>query len=152
MSERIESLGYESHFIISNISEIFVIFTLVLLVLLILSIIIKFGSCLSNNSRILTLACRMSNYFYWNGAINCFNEAYLCLCFSICFNFTAFEFTSWELIFNSLFAAIVFLNIFMVPIIIAIVLNKYWCPYMEEANRFSSSPNIIEERYEKGEI
>ena len=142
---RYDELGYGSHYIVTNLSSVFVFFIVDLVIQLMFLLIIQCKCC---HNKIITVSSEMHGRFKWNGAISSFNEVYLLLSFCVAINlhgayeglpfkeWIQLQFASGALTFNSLFALFSFLSLLIVPVLLIVVLNKYWYPHLEEANRW----------------
>ena len=86
--DRFEELGYQSHFMISNLSSVFVFLILTIFLQLVYLLIIKCDCC-ENNRRILIFTRKQHGQFKWNGAISFFNEVYLLLSITVAINMHA---------------------------------------------------------------
>ena len=84
VSPRIADLGYESHFIITNLGSVFIGIIVAFLIQLIIYLIVK---CECLNARYQSLAKRLHEKFWWNGAIEFYDNVHLIMCFSVAFNF-----------------------------------------------------------------
>ena len=82
---RFEALGYESHFMISNLSSVFVFLVINLVVQLVHFLIAKYECCKRGN-KIRVFSKKQHDQFVWNGAIEFFNEVYMLICIAVAIN------------------------------------------------------------------
>ena len=95
-----------------------------------------FRICYKPERKGIVIMRRWIDQVAWNGAIQTFNEIYLCLCFSVFFNFysgiSMDDFSTKGLIVNSSVAIVSGLSLVMVPAGCLYVLQQYWCKCIDE--------------------
>ena len=141
-------MGYPSKYAISNLGAIFIYFILAFCLLLTLYAIMRIASkTCGSDGKVLKYARNFKAKIKWNGAIQFFNELYLCLSVSVAINMLyneeALQFDTFGHIFNSLFAIASAVSLIIVPCIICYALVKYWAPAIKEANYYKKSASII---------
>ena len=130
LSKRAGDLGYESHYIVTNLGSVLIFFILTVLIQIVFYMIAKSG-CLAEKNKLKVFAKKQNQNFVWNGLLDFLNQSYLLLCFSVALNakeaYTSFElqFSTWQLGVNSLFALIACFSILISPIWLTYALNKY---------------------------
>ena len=148
VNEDAESLGYGSHYILSNIGPIFIFFFILVLLYLIFIALIKFGNLgFLNKGKVISFANSWTSAFKWNGAIQFFNESYLCICISVFFNIqrkkdedgswgqgTSIEFSGLAISINSSLAILSGASLILVPLVNLYALKKYYCKSNDLAN------------------
>ena len=133
VSERAGELGYESHYIVTNLGSVLIFFTLTLLMLVIFYAIVK-SDLLGEKNKLLIIAKKQIRKFKWNGLLQFLNESYLLLCFSVAFNSkeatrsVRLQFSTLPLAVNSSIALIACFGVLLAPIWLVVILNKYWYP------------------------
>ena len=120
VSESADSLGYGSHFIITNLAALLVTFVILVCIYCILLLFYEFLYLIGMRSgRVFSFAKEWTRNFKWNGLIAFFNETYFPLCIVVFFNRDALDFTQgWAIIFNSCFAIFCAISLIVVPFII----------------------------------
>ena len=134
VSQRIADLGYESHFIITNLGPVFIGIVVILLLQLIIYITFK-CECLQVNHN--ALAKRLHNKFWWNGAISFYDNVHLIMCFSVVFNLHSSDTDNWgslSMKINTVTAIIAGISVVLVPLLLSIFLCKYWYPHVSKIN------------------
>ena len=133
VSDRAEELGYESHYIVTNLGSLLVFFVLNLILVVIFYSIVK-ADILDKKNRLRVIAKKQIQRFKWNGLLQFLNESYLLLCFSVAFNAkeamrsVSLQFSTWSLGVNSSIALIACLSVLLAPIWLIVNLNLYWYP------------------------
>lgn len=101
LSEQADNIGYGSRFVIENTGSLLIyLFVIAFLQLIFLLIVKK----LERFKRLNKWAKRKRKNFFWAGAIDFFNEMFLCVAFSLGINYSHFVFSSVSESINNLFA------------------------------------------------
>ena len=112
-SDEADLIGYGSRYTTENTGSLLIYLICIALRLLLFYAIMK--RCNPKFVRTRSWASRKRNDFLWSGAIDFFNENYLCIAFSLGINSSYFKFTSVSEVFNNLFAIALTVAFFVIP-------------------------------------